>query len=80
MPRILKCTVPHCGNKDTNFASVPNDERRAKFFELLCLDPNVKVHRLCHAHFLRSDFGISNTKLQRHALPKKNLPVRQFVN
>ena len=54
------CTVPFCSLNEDRFASLPSVkefERRNKWFELLQLDRKIKLHRICHGHFDRHDFG-----------------------
>ena len=75
------CTVPFCPVKYDRFASLPSVkefERRNKWIELLQLDRKIKLHRICHGHFDRNDFGPLGTNLKRNSyiLPSKHLPVR----
>ena len=75
------CTVPFCSLNDDRFASLPSVkefERRNKWFELLQLDRKIKLHRICHGHFNRQDFGPFRVNLKKNAniLPSKHLPVR----
>ena len=74
------CTVPFCSLNEDRFASLPSVkefERRNKWFELLQLDRKIKLHRICHGHFDRHDFGPYRINLKRNAniLPSKHLPI-----
>ena len=77
-----KCTVPNCSitSEFDGFCTIPKDPiMKQKWCDILKLDPKKVTHRICHSHFDRKDFGFTNSKLTKGALPTLNLPEQNHI-
>ena len=75
---LKKCVVPFCENRSlSGFSRIP-ENRKEKWLEILEIKFELTSDsRVCHNHFLESDFtkgSKERKRLKQTAMPSQNLP------